>query len=140
MVILGSMTPIFEALETGVVADHQLLVCREQGIPATQTLGRQITECANAYRGGPHDAELLGLTAREYDYNIVINSGLYAGPKKALLSLDNEIRAMMPEAAFWESHALPDVWWREQAIMNLALARLNSAVVLDWSYNLQTAS
>jgi predicted O-methyltransferase YrrM len=65
----------------------------------------------------------------------VVNDGLFAGGRTALLALDGAIRAI-PQASTWaDGH--PNVSWRNQFIFNLALARLVCGVELDSIYNVQ---
>jgi predicted O-methyltransferase YrrM len=71
----------------------------------------------------------------EATYPLVVNDGLFAGTRAALLALDAEIRSMS-NAQQWMSER-PDVWWRNQFFFNLALARLRCGSELDSIYNLQ---
>ena len=87
------------------------------------------------YGGSDADLHRLGVTAQEAAFPLVVNDGIFAGSREALLALDGAIRAM-PLATRWvdERH---NIWWRNQFIFNLALARLRCGIELDSSYNVQ---
>jgi predicted O-methyltransferase YrrM len=75
------------------------------------------------------------MTPDEESYPLVVNDGLFAGDRTALLALDGAVRAI-PEASTW-ADGNPRVSWRNQFIFNLALARLKCGMELDSIYNVQ---
>ena len=130
MLVLGDLRPVFAALE--VLPEESILCCSEGNDrhPRTLTDGMRVI-----YQGNEADLRQLSVTPEEAAYPLVVNDGLFAGSRSALLALDGVIRAM-PKAAEWtDGHKR--VTWRNQFIFNLALARLRCGVELDSSYNVQ---
>jgi hypothetical protein len=85
---------------------------------------------------GGHEADLgrlVDMPADEGSYPLVVNDGLFAGSRTALLALDGMIRAM-PAAAKWADERR-DISWRNQFLFNLVLARLRCGVELEPTYN-----
>jgi hypothetical protein len=80
-------------------------------------------------------ARLTGDDARVDGYPLVINDGVFVADHQALLAVDAFLRTR-PGVATWV-HGNPRVWWRQKAALNLALAMHDSAVALDWTYNVQ---
>lgn len=130
MLVIGDLRPLFSTIEA--CADGSILVCRE-GNGHGLTSVRHALE--TAYGGSARDLEWLAITAEEAAYPFVVNDGLIAASRGALLALDGCVRAM-PNAIAW-TDAHQRVWWRNQFIFNLALARLRCGVELDPGYNLQ---
>jgi predicted O-methyltransferase YrrM len=130
MLVLQDLRPVYAALEA--CPSGSLLACREGNNPTLSHLGQALRTVYGAYEG---DSSRLGVSADEAAYSLVVNDGIFAGTREALLALDDCIRAM-PQARKWvdERH---DIWWRNQFIFNLALARLRCGVELDPSYNVQ---
>lgn len=130
MLVLGDLNPVFSALDA--LPPGAILACREGNSQNSNHLGRALRLI---YGGGDADLDRLGISAQEEAYPLVVNDGLFAGGRPAMLALDGAIRAM-PEAAGWiDSHRT--LTWRNQFIFNLALARLQCGVELDPVYNLQ---
>jgi predicted O-methyltransferase YrrM len=129
MIILGSLEPIFAALEA--CPEGSILAAREGNGTGVQTLEQAFF---NVYGGSEADSRLL-ITGDEGSYPLVVNDGIFAGSRSALLALDGVIRSLNGSAA-WIDHR-HDIWWRNQLIFNLALAKLRCGVELDGSYNVQ---
>jgi predicted O-methyltransferase YrrM len=135
MLVLRDLRPVFSALDA--CPDNTILVCREgngRGWHKFDTLGHALS---GLYRGCDDDliSLLLGTPNGESAYPLVVNDGLFAGSRTALLALDGFVR-VIPNAVSWIDERR-DVWWRNQFIFNLALAQLRCAVELDPVYNLQ---
>src|SRR5215218_6448164 len=130
MVVLGSLQPIFAALEA--LPEGRILACREGNTQYANHLGSAID---SIYAGGESDLRQLGVTPEEQSYSLVVNDGLFAGDQTALRALDGAIRAMSQACAWVDGHSR--VKWRNQFIFNLALARLQCGVELDPIYNVQ---
>ena len=110
-----------------------ILVCREGNARGYRDLNHALT---TTYGGRPNDVHrLLGTYDAEPAYPLVVNDGLFAGSRNALLAVDGVI-AGMREAEAWLAER-PDISWRNQFIFNLALARLDCGVPLDSTYNVQ---
>ena len=128
--ILDDLRPIFAAIDAH--PPDTILVARDAFLKQDR-LANQLRE---HYRGDDRDlGTLLGRASEEGNYNLLVNDGVFAGSRFAMLALDNLIRNMSHAAAwvdFYQDHG-----WRNQFIFNLALARLRCGVELDWRYNLQ---
>ncbi len=135
MLVLGDLRPVFGALEA--CTEGTILACREANGPAFSNLEQAL---CSVYGGRASDlAKLVGQNLDgEGAYPLVVNDGLFAAGKTALLALDGLIRGW-PRAPAWvdERH---DIWWRNQFVFNLALAHLRCGVELDPVYNVQLNS
>jgi glycosyltransferase involved in cell wall biosynthesis len=130
MLVLGDVRPIFTALDA--CAPGSIFAVNEGNDHRLENLAQALREI---YGGREADERRLFRRAAESAYPLVVNDGLFAGTRAALLALDAEIRNMT-DVQRWMSER-PDVWWRNQFIFNLALARLRCGVELDAIYNLQ---
>lgn len=127
--VLGSLEPLFGAL--AACAEGNVLACREGNHHGFADVAHVV---ATAYGGAPGDVERI-VGADVGAYPLVVNDGVFAGSRSALLALDAAIRAM-PGAVAW-CEEKPKLAWRNQAIFNLALAQLGCGVELDATWNLQ---
>jgi predicted O-methyltransferase YrrM len=129
--VLGDLAPLFAAVDA--CPDGSLLAGREGNGDGYRDVAHILS---HAYCGKDDDvARILGDDRDEGAYPFVVNDGVFAGSRTALLALDAAIRAM-PGARSWLDER-PDISWRNQLVFNLALARLRCGVELDASYNLQ---
>jgi hypothetical protein len=130
MLVLDDLGAVFEAINAH--APDTILIVRD----AFLTNGNLLKQLCSHYRGERGDLSLLpGPVSDESNYDLIVNDGLFAGSRRALLGIDNLIRNM-PGAATWVDY-YPDHGWRNQFVFNLALARLRCGVELDSRYNLQ---
>jgi hypothetical protein len=131
MLILESITPIFDLLAS--LPQPEMLVCRQGNGRGYRNLEQAMTAL---YQGQQTDFNrLLGAVDTEPHYRPVVNDGIFAGNREAMMALDATIRAM-PYAAAWLDEA--PRWGRgSQFILNLALARMCCGLELDHRYNLQ---
>ncbi len=130
MLVLADLKPIFATLDT--LPEGRILACREGNSLDSDHLGKALRVI---YGGGDADVRQLDMTPQDEAYSLVVNDGLFAGGRAALLALDGAIRAM-PQAVAWaDGHRT--VSWRNQFVFNLALARLQCGVELDATYNVQ---
>lgn len=113
-----------------------ILVTREQSTHIGKSIGHLI--CANEwpYFGDESANFKLQLDEHLHNYKFVCNGGLIAGSRLSILALDDMIRTFMPGSNVWEKEN-ENVKWREQAILNLSLAKLNNIIELDNKYNFQ---
>jgi predicted O-methyltransferase YrrM len=130
MLVVSELASVFAALDA--CPEGSILASREGNNSGFNHLGYAL---GFIYGGRDVDRTLLGLTAEEERYSLIVNDGLFAGGRAALLALDGVIRAMPQAAAWMDGH--PTVRWRNQFVFNLALARLKCGVELDSSYNVQ---
>lgn len=129
MLVLGDLRPVFAMLEA--CPEGAILACREENSRAYRHLGDAFQRL---YHGQPDEASRL-LGERVAPYPLVVNDGLFAGSRTALLALDSGVRAM-PELRAWMDRR-PDIAWRNQFLFNAALAESASGVELNPIYNLQ---
>lgn len=131
MLVLGDLNPVFSAIEA--CPEGSILACREGNGKGFANLGHIL---CTAYGGSSSDIErLLGTAGEEAAYPLVVNDGLFAGGRTALLALDGEIRSMSTAQAWTDERR--DIWWRNQFVFNLALAHMQCGVELDAAYNVQ---
>jgi predicted O-methyltransferase YrrM len=130
MLVLGSLLPLFATLEA--CPEGALLAVREGNGHGLQTLAHSLWQ---VYGGSERDQQEFLSAPEEAAYPLVVNDGLFAGTRAALVALDGVIRSL-PHLSLWVDHRR-DMWWRNQFAFNLALAKLRCGVELDSSYNVQ---
>ena len=131
MVVLGDLRPVFAALDAS--PEGSILAVREGNGPIFGDLDDALQRI---YGGAAGDVRrLTGAGRGTGAYPLVVNDGLFAAKRAAMLTLDDTIRRW-PEAPRWVDERA-DVSWRNQFVFNLALARLNCGVELDATWNLQ---
>jgi len=129
MLVVGDLQPVFALLDA--CPNASIAACREENSRKYRSLGDAIQRL---YLGDPGDVRTI-LGKGEAAYPLVVNDGLFAGSRAALLSLDSTIRAMR-EPREWMD-ARPDVPWRNQFLFNLALAKNGCGIELHAAYNFQ---
>lgn len=128
--IMDDLTPLLAAIDA--FPNRSLLVCRDAYLPQSSL----VDVLSNHYAGRAGDLQLLlEYVAGEGAYSFIINDGMFAGGKEAMLMLDCTIRCM-EKAPRWVDER-SDHRWRNQFVFNLALAHLDCAVELDATCNLQ---
>jgi hypothetical protein len=91
------------------------------------------------YGGRPADlGRITNGGASDGNFDLSVNDGVFAGGRAALLALDGLLRQWSGASAWVDERK--DVWWRNQFVFNLALARLDCAVELHPVFNLQLNS
>lgn len=125
---------IFDSLNS--LSEKSILIAREAMTHETYSIGKALTKNEWPYFGTELDENLLKLKSTDLNFNYICNGGVIFGQKTAILALDDMIRSLMPGAKIWEK-SNPNVPWREQGILNLALARINSISQLHHTYNYQ---
>ena len=130
--VLDSLEPVFQACECA--PPGRVLACREANHVEWRRLDWAL-QCV--YFGELRDLRrIAGSVNGELDYPLVVNDGVFAGGKQALLSLDGDMRRF-PNAVDWMEEKPRVCWWRNQFLFNLVLARLNSGWELDNACNVQ---
>ena len=130
LLVTGDLSPVFAALDA--LPPRSIAACREANRPKHRDLGHAFREL---YGGTETDQSRLAMSADEARYPLVVNDGFFAAGREGLLALDGTIRAM-PHAEEWV-RSTNWIWWRNQFIFNLALARLATGVELDGAFNVQ---
>lgn len=129
MLVLGCLRPVFAALEA--CPNEAILAVREANGTTLQTVGDAFLQVY----GGTREELADFASGAEAAYPLVVNDGLFAASRNAMLALDATIRAMAGAAPWIDQRR--DIWWRNQFIFNLAVARLGHGVELDGAYNVQ---
>lgn len=100
------------------------------------SFGDIISESWSAYEGNHKCKEILCLSPQEINNEFIMNSGVIAGSRSALLSFESELKKILPLSEFYfnenKSNGL-----REQAVANLAVIRHKDYEILHKQYNLQ---
>jgi len=131
MLVLGSLEPVFAALEACPAGT--VLACREGNGFHFRDVEHAVLE---AYGGRAGDVRrVVGRAGKEGSYPLVVNDGLFAGGRDALLALDSLLRGWTDARAWMDERR--NIWWRNQAVFNLALAHLGCGVELDSAFNVQ---
>lgn len=130
LLVLGDLHPLFAAVEAAPAGS--VLAVRDGN-------GRGPTDLAGALRavlaGGRGDRATLGVTAEDEQWTHLLDDGLFAGDRAALLALDEGIRGVA-SAADWIARRRDD-GGRTRFIFNLAIARMGRASELDPTWNVQ---
>ena len=129
MLVLGDLTPLFGAMD--VLPGRSVLICGEGNDGGLPDL-RSALELA--YWAGA-DPPFFRRDSAVGRYPLVVNDGLFAGTREALLALEEAVAAI-PEAEAWVDERA-DVGWRNQFVVNVALAQLGVARELDPVWNVQ---
>jgi hypothetical protein len=129
MLVLDDLGPLFGAMEA--CTPGTILVCGEGN---DHGLGDLRTALDVAYGGGP-DPPFFARSGEVADAPLVVNDGLLAGSRAAFLALEREVRGL-PGVVGWVDER-PDIRWRNQFAVNVALVRSGAAVELDPTWNVQ---
>ncbi|MBV9850463.1 MAG: hypothetical protein JO250_12385 [Armatimonadetes bacterium] len=129
MLIAGDLSDVFTALS--VLHERQFLVARShrppaQRLPALDSPHDMAGVLTVDYYADPTDqARLTG--EPDPPFFLFMNGGFVGASRSALLALDAEIEAMEPWATAW-IEARPEIFWREEFVLSLAIARLRGVV------------
>lgn len=131
MLVLGDLRPMFAMLEA--CPEGSILACREANQAAYRDLEHALCDL---YSGETGDiARIVGTVSGEAAFPLVVNDGLFAGSRSAMLGLDRLLRGWR-QAVEWIDER-PDISWRNQFVFNLALAHLKCGLELRDVYNVQ---
>lgn len=142
MIVTNSLNPLLSTI--GVVPSSHILICKEQEGQSQSTLTTGIDTNAHPYFGKPGDLANLKVTPEMSQHCPLFNGGVMAGTREAFFGLESAMRDLMPFSGYWErqdSHNQNNikVKWREQGVMNAALARTGKWSELSGIYNCQLA-
>jgi predicted O-methyltransferase YrrM len=129
MIVLSSLQPVFAALDA--CPDGSILAAREGNGTTPFNLKQAFFDI---YGGADRDFHRI-VNAADASYPLVVNDGIFAAGRNALLTLDGLIRTLK-EACEWIDQRR-DIWWRNQFVFNLALSRLDCGVELNGAFNVQ---
>lgn len=131
MLVLDDLRPVINAIDAS--PPGSVLICREAKWSADLK-----NALLSIYRGQEDSlTSLSGYAASEEAcYGLVVNDGLLAGSAAALNAIDDQIRGFN-RPIDWMDDPVANVPWRNQFLLNLALAQARSGVELDSKYNVQ---
>jgi hypothetical protein len=138
--ILEDLNPLFSVLN--IFNEDKIFISKEGSVPEGHILGNILFDANSIYYGEESEKKLLNLTNRDINNNFVINNGVYAARRRALLSLSNIIKkTLLPHGLLWEKNKIKEgCLWREQGLMNIGISKLDNAVEMSNLYNLQLHS
>lgn len=131
MICVSNIQNLIERIN---VTTDEILVCKDSHTEGL-SFGDLIVSSWSAYKGNKNCKHILNLNEAELKSILIINSGLIAGKKKALLSIEDQINRIAPLSLYYLSENNNPI--REQAIFNLALIKYNKYQILHKKYNLQ---
>jgi len=124
MIVTNSLNPLISSI--GVMPSGHMMICREQ----ENKLNNNILM---GFESHPYFAKNTDLSKLKVDHNTAVhcpifNGGVMVGSREAFLGLENAMRDLMPFSSYWERQEVHTnhnvkVKWREQGVMNAALAR-----------------
>ncbi|QDV17105.1 putative glycosyl transferase [Gimesia panareensis] len=131
MLILRPLGGILEALN--ILPPSSVLTCRDSA-----NILNLKKALVGLYGSDPSELQKFAgeSTLKLLDYPHVINDGLIAATQTAMNTIDTVIRNF-PNAANWVSMKSNSIPWRNQFVFNLALAKLDCAVLIDSTMNWQ---
>jgi predicted O-methyltransferase YrrM len=129
MLVLGDLGPIFAALDASTPGC--ILICGEGNDGGFADLR---TAFDVLYWGGP-DPPFFRRDSPLGSHPFVVNDGLFAGSRDALLAMEEAVRGLPGAQAWIDERA--HVGWSNQFVLNVALADLGVAQELDPVWNLQ---
>ena len=115
--------------------ENKIGICRDYNTEQF-TFGQLVEAEWSAYSGNEKSKELLKLSEDEFKNKSIINCGYVTADKKALSSLDSELRKMLPFSQFYLFDCNGS-FCREQALINLGLIRSNNFEILADNFNHQ---
>lgn len=136
MIVLEPLIEIIKILEN---SDPNILLMASESknaIYTFYTLGKLLSDNGKPYFSDKNALKLLDVTESEEKFEFIINTGLIAGDKMGFLSLESMLKRMAPESNIW-LHQNPGCDWREQCLVNLAIARTKNCKELDQKFNMQ---
>lgn len=136
ILILDDIKPLFDLVD--LVPKDKVLVSREASVSSNMNLYDALSNNNSIYCCDPDGISLLNLTEKEKQYPLVVNNGVYIGGKQSILSLEHAVRSAAPNSIYWENRKITEkYYWREQGVFNLALAKYDIGIPMDYMFNLQ---
>jgi hypothetical protein len=131
VLVIDSVAPLF-AMHAALPKDQVLIAPEATRFPVADLRhGLQAV-----YMATPAETEqLLSAAPGAERETTVVNDGVFVAGFDALSAVDRLLRAR-PGVTQWVS-ARRDVWWRQKAALNLALAHTRAIAPLDSAYNAQ---
>jgi lipopolysaccharide biosynthesis glycosyltransferase len=132
MLILDNLNPLFDTLD--YLYPNTFLAVKHSDRSSLYTLGESIL--STNFGGKANDVLILGLSELEQNSTCVINSGFFVTNDRTMLSINHTIETLLPNIKIWMMDCSGSLV-REEAVLLSALARTQSCVYIDDTYNLQ---
>lgn len=133
MICTSDINLLVERIESN--NPESISVCKDAHTEGL-TFGDLIIAEWSAYKGSVANKHMLRLTPKELSSPLIINSGVIAGKKKAILGVEDTMRRLMPSSIFYLNDKISEPV-REQALMNLSMIKYGEVELLHKKYNLQ---
>ncbi len=131
MLVLQSVRPLLDAVTA--CCNRAILVARESNGPRYADL--QDALC-RVYHSDPNNfCGKYGIEKDLLRYPLVVNDGMLAGSRQAFINLARCIRGFHRITEWVDEH--PELGYRNQFVLNLALAKLNCGVEASGDFNVQ---
>jgi glycosyltransferase involved in cell wall biosynthesis len=131
VLVLDSVAPVF-AMHAALQSDRVLISPEAVKHPVANL--RQGLQSVYLATPAETDRLLAAVPNAELEATVV-NDGVFVAGSRALAAVDGHLRGL-PVVTQWVS-ARRDVWWRQKAALNLALAHTRAIAPLDSAYNAQ---
>ena len=134
ILVLDDLRPVVAMVDA--VPEGSILICRESRFH--EDVGAALEKM---YFGTHQDAAklLAGDPTAALASSLSVNDGIFAGTHAALCGLDDFLRGL-DDPASWVDDPAKNIFWRNQFILNLALAQTRTGVELAPRYNVQLHS
>lgn len=133
MICTSDINLLVERIESN--NPESISVCKDAHTEGL-TFGDLIIAEWSAYKGSVTNKHMLRLTPKELSSSLIINSGVIAGKRKAVLGVEDTMRRLMPSSIFYLNDKISEPV-REQALMNLSMIKYGEVELLHKKYNLQ---
>ena len=136
MLIMDDISDLFVVFDN--LGDDGVLVASN---PNTTIVGRELKEIISSpksiYGGQGVDCDFLHMDDTQRHSYLSMSTNVMCFTKKSLLSVEQIISDMMPHALRWKNNNHQIAYIREQAIINLAIAKFGTSVEMNHRYNCQ---
>lgn len=137
MLIVGSLQPLFEALQVlAPLSVGMVRARRGSWLPELEDPSDLQHVMREDFGGSPQDVAFL-TGQPDIPRFYWFNGGLMLARREALLNLDAALRRLEPFGSLWLDERR-DLYWREEGLMNMALALSGQGALLNDAWNLLT--
>lgn len=133
IICVSDISNLIERIENN--SNTSISVCKDSHTEGL-SYGDLVVSEWSAYKGTNKDKIILNLSPHEINSSLIINSGVIAGKKKAILGIEDTLRRLMPRSLFYLNENINNPV-REQSLMNLAMIKYKDVEILHKKYNLQ---
>jgi hypothetical protein len=134
ILVIGDVRNLFNTMDS--CNDLAILAGRENWISKQTSVEDILDNLSEPYGGQQGASDFLNLSQKDKSLKFIINGGVFGGSRKSMLALDNMMRSMAPMGIVWMDQRI-DLPWREQALLNAAIAKMGCVNEIDEKYNMQ---